>query len=42
MIDKKKEAGSRLRGAAQDREDNRDGLNLAEGDIMGGGDDFAR
>lgn len=41
QLDKKKEVSNRMRSMAQDREDSRDGLNLKESDIMGGGDDFA-
>lgn len=40
-MDKRKEIGNRLRGAAADKEDGIDGLNMSESVTMGGGDDFA-
>jgi len=40
LLDKRREKGARLHGAARDADDGRDGLDLRESDVLGGGDDF--
>lgn len=42
VLDKRKGISAGFREAAREREDARDGLDMRESDIMGGGDDFAR
>lgn len=37
LLEKRRQVGSKLHGAARDREENRDGLDLSEDFLMGGG-----
>lgn len=39
LLEKRRQVGSKLHGAARDREENRDGLDLSEDFLMGGGGD---
>eukprot|EP01041_Mallomonas_annulata_P015230 gene15230-32265_t len=40
LIEKRREKGAKLHGAAKDAEDRRDGLDMKDSDVFGGGEDF--
>ncbi|CAM9856209.1 unnamed protein product [Discosporangium mesarthrocarpum] len=40
MLDKRRETGARMHASAREREEGRDGLDMREADVMGGGDGF--